>query len=98
MGADGVGHRHGHALRLNATQPSRCFSPNTPTPTPSWPMKLSRRLRYLFRRRDSEAEIAAEMQFHLEQRAAEYAERGLPADEAQYAAHRKFGNVGSLRE
>lgn len=42
--------------------------------------------------------MAEEMRFHLEQRAADFAADGLSADEARYAAQRKFGNVGSLQE
>lgn len=56
------------------------------------------RLRHLFRRRQSEAEMAEEMRFHLEQRAADYAADGLTSEEAGYAAQRKFGNIGSLQE
>jgi predicted permease len=59
---------------------------------------LAQRVRHLFRRRQWEAEMAAEMRFHLEQRAADYAADGLPADEARLAAQKKFGNVGSLQE
>jgi putative ABC transport system permease protein len=61
-------------------------------------MKLLRRLRSLFRRRDVEAEMAEEMRFHLEQRAADFAADGLPPDEARLAAQRKFGNTASLQE
>ena len=61
-------------------------------------MTLFRRLRRLFRRRQSEAEMAEEMRFHLEQRAAGFAEDGLPDSEARCAAQRKFGNLGSLQE
>ena len=61
-------------------------------------MKLLRRLRYLFRRKQSEAEMAEEMRFHLEQREAEFADDGLAAPEAQFAAQRRFGNVASIQE
>jgi len=61
-------------------------------------MNLRRRLRALFRRRDLEAEMAEEMRFHLEQRAADLAETGLPPDEARLAAQRRFGNTASLQE
>ena len=59
---------------------------------------IARRLRHLFRRRQSEAEMLEEMRFHLEQRAADFAAEGLPEEEARYAAQKKFGNVGSLQE
>ncbi len=61
-------------------------------------MKILRRLRHLFRREQSEAEMAEEMRFHLEHRAAEYAGDGLPKAEARRAAQRKFGNLGSIQE
>ncbi|MBI2511612.1 MAG: ABC transporter permease [Opitutae bacterium] len=61
-------------------------------------MNLLRRLRSLFRRRDVEAEMAEEMRFHLEQRAADYAADGLAPDDARLAAQRKFGNTAALQE
>ncbi len=42
--------------------------------------------------------MAEEMRFHLEQRAADLAAEGLPDAEARYAAQRRFGNAGVLRE
>ena len=61
-------------------------------------MNPFRRLRYLFGRRRAEAEMAEEMRFHLEQRAAELAEQGLPDADARAAAQRRFGNAASLQE
>lgn len=61
-------------------------------------MNPLRRFRTLFRRRDVEAEMAEEMRFHLEQRAADYAADGLPANEARLAAQRKFGNTAAIQE
>lgn len=61
-------------------------------------MNLRHRLRTLFRRRDVEAEMAEEMRFHLEQRAADLAADGLAADEARLAAQRRFGNTAALQE
>jgi predicted permease len=58
----------------------------------------ARRLRHFLFGRRSDAEMAEEMRFHLEQRAAELAERGLSPSEARYAAQRRFGNLGSLQE
>ena len=43
-------------------------------------MKVLRRLRFLFRRRAVEEELAEEMRYHLEQRAADYAADGLTPD------------------
>ena len=61
-------------------------------------MRPFRRLRYLFRRRQTEAEMAEEMRFHLEQRAGDFAAGGLPAEEARQAAQRRFGNSASIQE
>ncbi len=61
-------------------------------------MKILRQLRSLFRKDKLDAEMAEEMRFHLEQRAVDNAADGLPEDEAQYAAQRRFGNVASIQE
>lgn len=61
-------------------------------------MSLLRRFRSLFRRRDLEAEMAEEMRFHLEQRAADYAADGFPPADARLAAQRRFGNLASIQE
>jgi hypothetical protein len=42
--------------------------------------------------------MAEEMRYHHEQRAAEFENDGMPADEARYAAQRKFGNTASIEE
>jgi hypothetical protein len=44
-----------------------------------------------------EAELDAEIQFHLEQRSAEYLARGATPDEARRRALRKFGDVLEIR-
>lgn len=61
-------------------------------------MNILRRLGTLFRRRRAEADMADEMRFHLEQRAAEYRDDGMTSEEAAYAALRKFGNVNRIQE
>lgn len=61
-------------------------------------MSLLRRLRFLLNRRSVEAEMAEEMRYHLEQRAADFAAAGNPASAAQLAAQRKFGNLASIQE
>ena len=61
-------------------------------------MNIFRRLRYLFRRQATEAEMAEEMRYHLEKRAADLAEDGVPPGEARDAAQRKFGNLASIQE
>jgi putative ABC transport system permease protein len=60
--------------------------------------RITRRVALLFRRRTAEAEMAEEMRYHLEQRTAEFESDGLSADEAHYAAQRKFGNTASIEE
>jgi putative ABC transport system permease protein len=60
--------------------------------------KLSRRLSMLLRRRRFDADLAEEMRLHRELREREEIERGLSAEEAHYAAQRRFGNDLVLRE
>ena len=60
--------------------------------------RMARRLRALFRARQLEREMAEEMRFHLEERAADQLADGVPPDEARDAAQRKFGNLASLQE
>lgn len=59
---------------------------------------IVRRLRHLFRRKQSEADMVEEMRFHLEQRKAVYSAEGLTEEEAQLAAQRRFGNLASIHE
>ncbi len=60
--------------------------------------RMLRRFRLLFRRREAESEMAEEIRFHLEQRAADYTADGMRESEAQAAAQRKFGNRGRIEE
>lgn len=57
-------------------------------------------MRYWFRRRrrPTDEEFAAEIESHLAHEADERVERGVPPDEARFAALRAFGNVTSARE
>src|SRR5436190_19389965 len=52
----------------------------------------------LFRRRNLEAEMAEEMQQHLERRIHEKISDGMSPDEARYAAQRSFGGVEQIKE
>jgi len=52
----------------------------------------------MFRRENTEAEMAEEMRFHLDMRMEGNIEDGLSSEEASYAAQRKFGNVGAIQE
>ena len=60
--------------------------------------RMAHRLRHLFFREHVEAEMAEEMRFHLEQRTAGFAAKGMPDGEARDAARRRFGNLTSIRE
>src|SRR5262249_23618824 len=57
-----------------------------------------RKLSWLVRRRSKEDELAAELQFHLEEEAEERHATGLSAPDARRAARSDLGNIGLLRE
>ena len=57
-----------------------------------------RKLGWLARRRGKDEQLAAELQFHLEEEAEERRTAGLPEDEARWAARRELGNIGLIRE
>src|SRR4051812_3348781 len=61
-------------------------------------MKILRSLATLLRRRDIDAEMRAEMEAHLAMQAELNRSAGLPADEADFAARRQFGNVAIIQE
>ncbi|MGO8789524.1 MAG: ADOP family duplicated permease [Terriglobia bacterium] len=52
----------------------------------------------LFRRRKPADDLAEEIRSHLEMEERENLERGMPPDEAHYAALRRFGNVASVQD
>ena len=56
------------------------------------------RLRSLFGRRQAEAELDRELQFHLEQQMEENRARGMSPEDARYAALRAVGRVTQIRE
>jgi putative ABC transport system permease protein len=60
--------------------------------------RFIRPLRSLFGKNKLEQDMAEEMRFHLEQRAADRQADGLSPEEARYDAERKFGNVASIQE
>ena len=64
----------------------------------NWLREVTRRLRMLMHRRQFDADLAEEMQLHLELRQQEHLELGMTADSARAAARRRFGNVTALRE
>lgn len=57
-----------------------------------------RKLGWLIRRRDKEAELSEELQFHLDEEADERRAEGLTDDEARRAARRALGNLTLVRE
>jgi len=57
-----------------------------------------RKLVWLAQRHRKEAELRAELEFHLEEEAEELQQHGLPAQEAKRAAGRDLGNVTLLQE
>lgn len=57
-----------------------------------------RKLVWLAQRRRKEAELRAELEFHLEEEAEELQQDGLPAQEAQWAARRGLGNATLVEE
>jgi predicted permease len=60
--------------------------------------ELLRRLRFLFRRGRFDRDLEEEMRLHLELQAEANREAGMDAEEARYAARRRFGNPTLLRE
>ncbi len=57
-----------------------------------------RKLRWLRRRSEKEAELRAELQFHLEAEAAERRKGGTPENEARQEACRELGNLALIQE
>ena len=57
-----------------------------------------RRLQTLWRSEQLHNEIAEEMRFHIDQRAADNIQRGMPPAEARKEAERRFGRVARIRE
>jgi putative ABC transport system permease protein len=56
------------------------------------------RIKSLFQRKQLDLDLQDELAFHLAERARKNRERGLPADEARFAARRQFGNLTSANE
>ena len=59
---------------------------------------LVRKLGWLARRRRKDDELAAELQFHLEEEMDDRREAGLSGEEAKWAARRELGNLGAVQE
>jgi len=60
--------------------------------------ELRRRLWFLFRGSQFSDEMEEEMRFHLERKTEQNRISGMSADEARYAARRRFGNAALLKE
>lgn len=63
-----------------------------------WLYTLPLRLRSLFRGRSVDCDLEDEMQFHLEQLTRQNVEKGMPQDEAHYAALRAMGGLTQNKE
>jgi predicted permease len=59
---------------------------------------LLQRLRSLFQRQNLEDEIDEEIRAHLEMQIEDYVRQGMTADDARYAALRKFGGIDQVKE
>jgi predicted permease len=66
--------------------------------TPTLPQGVRRLFRLARRRPSIDEEVADEVAFHLEMRAAELVERGLPPDAARAEARRRFGDTHQWSE
>ena len=63
-----------------------------------WLSELGRRVRMLLRRDQFDRDLEEEMKLHVQLRAQERAQEGLPANDARAASRRQFGNALLLRE
>jgi hypothetical protein len=57
-----------------------------------------RKLKWLAQRRAKESELQDELQFHLDEEAADLQSRGLSSTEARSGAHRDLGNLALVQE
>ena len=57
---------------------------------------LVRRARFYLNRERFERELAEEMAFHVEMKARDHAQAGMSADDAEWAARRRFGTATRL--
>jgi len=60
--------------------------------------RLKIRLRALFHKTEMERELDDELRFHLEREIEQNLQRGLPPEEARYAAIRSFGGVERVKD
>jgi predicted permease len=64
----------------------------------AWLGELWRRVEMLLKGKQFRADLDEEMRLHMDLREKQQAEQGMDADEARYAAMRKFGNATALKE
>ncbi|HET7871312.1 MAG TPA: permease prefix domain 1-containing protein, partial [Terriglobales bacterium] len=64
----------------------------------TWLRMLLARLGGLFRKQNSDRELSAEIESHIEMLAEEYRRRGMTSQEARQAALREFGGVAQTEE
>jgi len=64
----------------------------------TWIRQLTIRTAALFRKRKLEEELNDELRAHLEMLIEEYVRRGMPREEARFAALREFGGVEQTKE
>src|ERR1700686_4341114 len=63
-----------------------------------WLTEMARRLTMLLHRRQFDADLEEEMRLHLELRHQEHVDAGMSAEDARFAARRRFGNTTALQE
>src|SRR5437773_6900820 len=63
-----------------------------------WLYKVPLRFRSLFRKSTVEQELSNELRFHLEKLIEEKVAKGMPAEEARYAALRELGGLEQVKE
>src|SRR5215207_3576512 len=59
---------------------------------------LVRRARFYLDRERFERELAEEMRFHVEMKTRDHEQAGMSADDAAWAARRRFGNAARLQD
>jgi len=64
----------------------------------NWLPKISFYVRSLFRKRKLDAQLSEEIRTHVEMATEANIAKGIPPEEARYAALREFGNVASIQE
>src|SRR5579864_7058288 len=61
-------------------------------------MKIFHRLRTQFHKKELDKDLSEELAFHIEQETQENIAAGMSAEDAYYAALRKFGGIDQVKE